>query len=46
MRRILLLADNNHLKFKSLYVTLMKTLSACSQAVSCEERLCDFRHYL
>ena len=35
MRRILVLADDNHIKLKSLFVTLVKTMK-CSQELSCE----------
>jgi hypothetical protein len=46
MRRILVLADSNHMKLKSLFVTLIRTISGGSRVLSCEERVCDFRHYL
>lgn len=35
MKRMLILADNNHLKLKSLFVTLVRTLSG-SNMLSCE----------
>ena len=35
MRRMMILSDNNHLKLKSLFVTLVKTISGVSKSVSC-----------
>ena len=45
MRRMLILADNNHLKLKSLFVTLVRTLSRATM-LSCEEKTGDFKHYM
>ena len=42
---MLVLADNNNMKLKSLFVTLVRTISG-GKGVSCSEQLCDFRHYL
>lgn len=46
MKRIINLSDNNHLKLKSLFVTLLKTMSNSSRSMSCDEQLNDFKHYL
>ena len=46
MKRMLVLADNNQIKLKSLFVTLVKTMSSSSRNINCEEQLSDFRHYL
>lgn len=46
MRRILILSDNSHLKLKSLFVTMVRTISACAADSSCEVKLREFNQYL
>ena len=43
MKRMLILADNNTMKLKSLFVTLVRTIS---EGKGGSEQLCDFRQYL
>ena len=46
IKRILALAEDNRIKLQSLFVTLVKALSASSAICACEERLGEFVNYL
>jgi hypothetical protein len=46
MRRVLILSDNSHLKLKSLFVTLARTISTSPADSNCEEKLREFNQYL
>ena len=43
---MLMIADNNSIKLKSLFVTLVRTLSGSSGVLNCHQKLGDFKHYL
>ena len=46
IKRIMALAEDNRIKLQSLFVTLVKALSASSAICACEERLGEFVNYL